>query len=215
MRRVWVSVIAVIAVGLPASAQATTVSQKAYDLLTREYRAQIAFTDAQMNHNLRSTETRLTSCASSLAALFSTNLTAAGAFTDELEAQYYADVAAGIDRPALTAFTGLTHLRFTAKYHRQAVSAAKFMRTVLALNTCKDMTRWRDAGYAASKEPPNTKEFGSALMLNLPAITVPLKLPMSEADNFEVLEAKANKRTMAVFTSIGDDWGVWAPGFGF
>ncbi len=75
-----------------------------------------------------------------------------------------------MDRLALTAFTALAKLPLPSSEHKQAVDAERIMHRLLTLNACADLTQWSDSGFSSSSEPPNTKEFGGPLSVNLPGV---------------------------------------------
>jgi hypothetical protein len=218
------TVIALLAVGvallLSASAQAhavsqkTAVAQKALKIFTAEYKAQVAYSAAQMQANLNSAQTNLASTASSIDSLAQSNVVAAQALVDELEDQYDAAGALGIFKAALTANTALAKLSLPHAQHKNAVDDEAYIKRVLAINTSADLASWRSAGYAAAGEPADTKEFGVTVGLSLPSIDVAVSGSRSAIKTFEKLENKANTETNAVFNTVSSDWATWAANFG-
>lgn len=211
--------IAVLSIGIflsfSNSARAATVSMRAYDIFLKEYRGQLADSAADMQSALTATQTKLASCASAVDALSQTNINAAEAFSDELEDQYTADVAVGVDKPALTAFADLAKLPLPRAEHKQVVSAEATMHRLLSLNTCADLTRWQSTSFATKTEPPNTTEFGRPLSVSLPSVDVVMTLSTSQVDKYDRQERKADQKTSTVFDAISNDWSAWAQGFGF
>jgi hypothetical protein len=212
--------IALLSIGfvllLSSSAHAATVSQRAYGIFINEFRQQVAYSSAQLQSELTATETKLASCATAVDAVSSTHIDAAEALSDELEDQYTADVAIGIDQPALSAFTSLAKLGLPRAEHKQALAAETIMHRLLTLNTCADLTRWQAAAFSSSSEPPNTNEFRQPpLAVNLPAVDVIMTLPTSESSNYNKQSNEAGQKTTAVYDTIGNDWMAWSQGFGF
>ena len=199
---------------LSASAQAATVSQKAYKIFTTEYKAQLAYSTAKMQANVTAAQTKLAATASSIDALSSSNVNAATALVDELEHQYDADGATGILKPALTVFTALSKLPLTHTEHKQAVADEGYVKRVLAINTAGDMSRWQAASFAPAKEPANTKAFGGIIGISMPSIAIPVSGSASSIKAFEKLQTKASNKQSAVFTTLSSDWSTWAAGFG-
>jgi hypothetical protein len=199
---------------LSASAQAATVSQKAYKIFTTEYKAQLAYSTAQMQANITAAQTKLAPTASSIDALSSSNDTAATALVDELENQYDADGAVGLFKPALTAFIALSKLPLPATEHKQAIADEAYVKRVLAINTPGDLARWRAESYAPAKEPADTKAFGGIIGISLPSIDISVSGSASSIKAFEKLATKASNKRSAVFNTLSDDWSTWAAGFG-
>lgn len=200
---------------LSGAAQAATVWQKAYTISIKEFHQQLAYSSAQMQSALTATQTKLASCATTIDDLSFTSPNAAEDFANELEDQYTADVAVGVDQPALSAFTALAKLPLLRTEHKQALADQTIMHRLLTLNTCGDLTRWQATGFSSSTEPPNTKQFGQVFSVELPSFSLSLTLPTSETKNYDKLIVKAGDKTSAVFTAIGDDWSTWSQGFNF
>jgi hypothetical protein len=212
-----VALVAVAVAGallLSASAQAATVSQKAYKIFTTEYKAQLAYSTAKMQANVTAAQTKLAATASSIDALSSSNDTAATALVDELENQYDADGATGIFKPALAAFSALSKLSLTHTEHKQAVADEAYVKRILAINTAGDMSRWQAASFAPAKEPADTKAFGGIIGISVPSIAISVSGSASAIRAFEKLENKASGKRTAVFSTVSGDWSTWAAGFG-
>ncbi|MGO9971314.1 MAG: hypothetical protein ACLP01_00490 [Solirubrobacteraceae bacterium] len=203
-----------VALLLSASAQAATVSQKTYTIFATEYRAELAYSTAQMNANLEAAQTKLAATASGLDALSSSNVTAATALVDELENQYDAAGALGLFKPALTAFTALSKLPLTRTEHKAAVADEAYVERILAINTPADLGRWQATGFAGASEPADTKAFGGILGISLPSIDIPITASSSAIRTFVKLENQASDKTSAVFNTVSDDWATWAANFG-
>lgn len=199
---------------LSASAQAATVSQKAYKIYTTEYKAQIAYSNALMQANVAAAQTKLASTASNIDALSGSNGTAAEALIDELENQYDADGAIGVFKPALTAFTALSELPLTRTEHKSADADEAYVKRVLAINTPQDLAHWQAANFAPAKEPADTKAFGGITGVGLPSLEVSVSGSVSSIKAFEKLAARASTRTSAVFSALSNDWSAWIAGFG-
>ncbi len=211
---VGVALAAAVALILSASAQAATVSQKAYKIFTTEYKAQLAYSNGKMQANVTAAEKKLAATASSIDALSSSNATAATALVDELENQY--DVAGGIGifKPALTAFTALSKLPLTHAEHKQAVTDEAYVKRILAINTARDMSRWQAASYASAKEPADTRSFGGIIGVSVPGIAISISGSTSAINAFNKLQTKAETKRSDVFNTVSNDWSTWAAGFG-
>lgn len=200
---------------LSSVAHAASVSQSAYKIFIKEFNQQIAYSSTQLQSKLTATQTQLASCATTIDELSSSNINAAEAFSDELEDQYTADVAAGIDQPALSAFTSLAKLKLPRTEHKDALFGETLTHKLLTLNTCADLNRWQTTSFSSSTEPANTKEFGQPLAVNLPGVSVTMTLSTSEVKNYNKLQRKASNKTSAVFNTVSDDWVTWSAEFGF
>ena len=197
------------------AAQAATISQQAYTIFVKEFRQQLSYSASAMQANLTATQTKLSSCATDIYSVSSSNVNAAEALSQELEDQFTADVAAGIDKPALSAFTALAKLHLPSTDHHQAVADETLMHRLLTLNTCSDLTRWQAANFSSSSEPRNTKEFGIALSVNLPGIDVPMTLATSEVRIYDKDNNKVSAETNRIFNTVSNDWTAYAQNFGF
>ena len=203
-----------VALLMSASAQAATVSQKTYSIFTTEYRAELAYSTAQMNANLSAAQTKLAATGSSIDALSSSNGTAATALVDELENQYDAAGARGLFTAALSSFVSLSKLPLTRAQHKAAVADEAYLKRVLAIDTAADLARWQAAGYALATEPANTKAFGGLLGISLPSIALPIAGSNSAIRAFVKLENQASNKTSTVFNTLSNDWATWAATFG-
>jgi hypothetical protein len=209
-----VALAAAVALLLSASAQAATVSQKAYKIFTTEYKAQLAYSNRKLQANVTAAQTKLASTAGSIDALSSSNVTAATALVNELENQYDVAGAIGIFKPALTAFIALTKLPLTPAEHKRAVTDEAYVKRVLAINTARDMSRWQAASFAPAKEPADTTSFGGIIGVSVPPIAISISGSNSAIKAFNKLQTKADNRRSDVFTTVSNDWSTWAAGFG-
>jgi hypothetical protein len=199
---------------LSASAQAATLQQRIYNIFTSEYRAELAFTPAELHANLTAAQPKLAATASKIDALSSTNATAATDLIDELEAQYEVTGVRPLFKAALAAYRALVKLPLTAEQHRQAVLAMADVKHALGINTARDIGQWTAGGFAAGSEPSETKEFGTILGVTLPSIDLPVSASTAAIERFTKLEDTAGTRTSADFTTASDDWGTWIAAFG-
>ena len=197
------------------AAQAATVSQQADTIFVKEFHRQLSYSTSALQANLAATQTKLSTCATDIDGVSSSNANAAEALSQELEDQFTADVAAGIDRPALSAFTALAKLQLPSTEHRQAVADATLMHRLLTLNTCSDLTRWQASNFSSPSEPRNTKEFGIALSVNLPGIDIPMTLATSEVQMYDKDNNKVSAETTRIFNTVSNDWTAYAQNFGF
>jgi hypothetical protein len=213
--RTAIPLLAVAAVlSLSAGAQAATVSQKIYKILTNEYKAQIAYSATEMQANVTTAQTKLASTASSIDALSYSNNSAATALVDELENQYDAAGAAGLFKPALTAFTAIGKLPIKGSEHKNAVADEATVKRILAINTPADLASWQAAGYAPASEPADTKTFGGFFGISLPTIGASFTGPIPSVKTLNKLATKANHLANADFSALSSDWQSWAAGFG-
>jgi hypothetical protein len=208
--------ITLLAVGLllSASAQAATLPQKVYKIFTTEYRAEIAYSSAQMQTNLAAAEKKLASTASSIDALSQSNTTAATALVDELENQFDAAGSAGLFKSVLTADNALAKLPLTRTQHKNVLAGVAYVKRVMSINTATDLARWQAASYATAREPAATKAFGGLIGLSLPSIDLPITGSNAAVKAFVKLENKASAKTSGVFNTLSSDWASWAAGFG-
>jgi hypothetical protein len=209
-----VAVAAAVVLLVCASAQAATVSQKAYKIFTTEYKAQLAYSNGKLQASVTAAQTKLAATASSIDALSSSNVNAATALVDELENQYDVAGAIGIFKPALTAFTALSKLPLTHAEHKQAVTGKAYLKRVLAINTAGDLARWQAASFAPAKEPADTRAFGGIIGSSVPSIAISISGSTSAIKAFDKLQTKAFTKRSDVFSTVSNDWSTWAAGFG-
>jgi hypothetical protein len=199
---------------LTSGAQAATLSSKIDKILTTQYKAEIAYSNAKMEAAVTAAQTALGSTASAIDELSSSDSSAATALVDELENQYDVAGAVGLFKPALTAFTALAKLPLTKTEHKDALADEADVKHVLAINTTSDITKWHNADYAPGSEPANTKAYGGITGVGLPSIELPISGSSSAIKSFEKLEQEASSRTSTVFSTVSDDWSTWIAGYG-
>lgn len=203
-----------VALSLSASAQAATVQQKAFKIFQTQYRAELAYSTAQMQANVTNAQTNLASTAGSIETLSYSNNSAATALVDELEIQYDAAGTIGIFKPARMAFAALSKLPLKRAYHNEAVSAEASVKRALAVNTAADLASWQAVSFAPASEPADTKAFGGFFGLTLPALDIPISASRSQVKAFNKLANSASNKVNAVFNTIGNDWSTWIAGYG-
>jgi len=196
---------------LSSTAQAATVSQKNYKIFTTYYKAELAYSNSKMQANVNAAQTKLASTASSISALSSSNVNAATALVDELECQYDVAGAIGLFKADLTSLQALSKLKLPKAQHKDVMAELAYIKRVLSINTASDMAHWQAAGFAPSKEPANTKQFGGFFGVGLRSPSVSIS---GNIKAFEKLANKASNKSTAVFNTLSTDWATWAAQFG-